>query len=78
MNQAGTTVWINTPQDTLFDRLLLEKDKRPLIKELSDEQVKNFISKKIIDRKIYYEQADVTVEELPVELDNLIEKIFHA
>ena len=78
MNQAGTTVWINTPLDTLFKRLVAEKDKRPLIKELSDDQLKYFISKKFADRKIYYEQADVTVDEEPVQLDRLIEKIFHA
>ena len=78
MNQAGTTVWINTPLDTLFDRLMMEKEKRPLIQNLSDDQLRNFISKKIADRRIYYEQADIMVEEQPVELDKLIEKIFHA
>lgn len=78
MNQSGTTVWINTPLDTLFDRLVKEKDKRPLIKELSVEQLRWFISKKFADRKIYYEQANVTVDEEPVQLDRLIEKIFHA
>lgn len=78
MNQSGTTVWINTPLDILYKRLVAEKDKRPLIKELSDDQLRNFISKKFADRKIYYEQADVTVDEEPVQLDKLIEKIFHA
>jgi len=78
MNQSGTTVWINTPLDTLFQRLVSEKEKRPLIKELSDEQLQHFISKKFSDRKIYYEQAAVTVDEEPVRLDKIIEKIFHA
>ena len=78
MNQSGTTVWINVPLDTLFERLVKEKEKRPLIKELSDEQLKGFISKKFSDRKIYYEQADVTVDEEPVLLESLINKIFHA
>ena len=78
MNKSGTTVWINTPLDTLFQRLIGEKEKRPLIKQLSDEQIKGFIAKKFSDRKIYYEQASVTVDEEPVQLDQLIEKIFHA
>jgi len=78
MKQSGTTVWINTPLDTLFERLVNEKDKRPLIKDLSGEQLKGFIGKKFADRKIYYEQADVTVDEEPVQLEQLIEKIFHA
>ena len=78
MNQAGTTVWINTPLDTLFERLAKEKDKRPLIKELSNEQLRNFIRKKFAGRKIYYEQAHLAVDEEPVQLDKLVEKIFHA
>lgn len=78
MNQAGTTVWINTPKDILFGRLVKEKEKRPLIKNLSDDQLHSFISRKFSDRKIYYEQADITVDEEPVLLDHLIEKIFHA
>ena len=53
MNTAGTTVWINTPQDTLHKRLVVEKDKRPLIKDLTDEQLRNFIQKKFSDRRIY-------------------------
>jgi shikimate kinase len=78
MNQSGTTVWINTPLDVLFQRLLQEKEKRPLIKSLSDDQLRSFIIKKFSDRKIYYEQADVIMDEEPVLLDKLIEKIFHA
>lgn len=78
MNQAGTTVWINTPLDILFERLVQEKAERPLIRELADEQLKAFIHKKFASRKIYYEQAAVTIEEEPVPLDKLIEKIFHA
>ena len=78
MHQSGTTVWINTPLEILFERLVKEKDKRPLIKELSDEQLESFIRKKFADRKIYYEQADVKLDEEPVQIEKLIEKIFHV
>lgn len=78
MNKAGTTVWINAPLDVLHHRLMKEKDKRPLIKEIPDDQLRNFIGKKFSDRKIYYELADVTMDEEPVQLEKLIEKVFHA
>ena len=78
MNQAGTTVWINSPLEILFQRLVQEKEKRPLIKELSAEQLQSFISRKFADRKIYYEQADIKMDEEPVQIEKLIEKIFHA
>ena len=78
MNDSGTSVWINTPLEILFTRLIKEKDKRPLIKSLSDAQLENFINKKFSDRKIYYDQADITIDEEPLRLEYLIEKILHA
>ena len=78
MNNEGTTVWINTPADVLFDRLLKERERRPLIRDLSDDKLRRFIHKKFADRRIYYEQAEVKVEDEPMELDQLIEKIFRA
>lgn len=78
MHREGITVWINTPLEILFQRLVKEKDKRPLIKELSDEQLRGFISKKFADRKMYYEQASIIMDEEPVQIEKLIERIFHA
>lgn len=78
MNRSGTTLWINTGLDVIFERLTGEKHKRPLIKNLSDEQLRYFIGKKFAGRKIYYEQADFSVEEDPLMLDMMIQKIFHA
>lgn len=78
MNKTGTSVWINTPPDILFERLVNQKSKRPLIRDLSDEQLRGFISKKFADRRMYYEQAELVVEEEPVQLGKLIETIFHA
>lgn len=78
MNQSGTTVWINTPLDTLYQRLKEEKQNRPMISGLSDEQLRGFIIKKFSDRKIYYEQADVVIDEDPVKLDVLVESVFKS
>lgn len=78
MNRSGITVWLDTPLDVLFERLLKEREERPLLKDLSDEQIKGFIIKKFADRKIYYEQAEIIINEQPVDLKALIEKICHA
>ena len=78
MKSNGIVVWINTNPELLFQRLLSEKDKRPLIRNLTDEQLKGFIFKKIGDRRIYYQQANMIMEEEEPELDSLIKKIFHA
>ena len=78
MNKAGTAVWINTPIDLLHERLIKDKADRPLIKNLDDAQLRSFIIKKFSDRKIYYEQADITIDDEEISLDHFIEKIFHA
>jgi len=77
MNQSGTSIWINTAIDTLYQRLIKEKATRPLIKDLTNDQLRGFVIRKFSDRKIYYEQADIVVDEDPVRLESLIEKIFH-
>lgn len=78
MNKAGTSVWINTPVDLLHERLLKDKAQRPLIKNLDDTQLKGFIIKKFSDRKIYYEQAEMVVEENEKSIEKIVEKLFHA
>ncbi len=78
MNNSGTTVWINTPMEILYERLIHDKNHRPLISKLPDEQLKAYIKKKFADRRIYYEQASITIEEEPLDLDTLVQKIFYA
>lgn len=78
MNSSGISVWLNTSLETLFERLVKEREKRPLLKDLSDNQLKSFIGKKFADRRMYYEQAKLTVEEKQECLDAFVQKIFHA
>lgn len=78
MNDAGTTVWINTSAEILHERLLKEKSHRPLLKDLSDDQLKSFIMRKYADRRIFYEQADVVIDDETISLDEFLQKIFHA
>lgn len=78
MKSRGATVWINCSTDCLFSRLVKEKEKRPLIREIPDDELKAFIMKKYADRKIFYQQASVVLNEDDVTLEALIEKTFHA
>ncbi|MFM2338668.1 MAG: hypothetical protein RL115_1861 [Bacteroidota bacterium] len=77
MKQQGVVVWINTPMPILFNRLIKEKEKRPLIKDLSNDQLLDFINKKLADRKLFYEQAHRILQEEDLSLDAIILKIFN-
>jgi shikimate kinase len=78
MKQQGKVVWLNTSVDILLERLLKQKHSRPLIKNISDAELKSFIIKKLQDRKMYYEQAHVMLHEESITLESLLKSIEHA
>jgi shikimate kinase len=78
MKKEGTVVWLNTSIEALAERLKREKAKRPLIKDISDDELRSYILKKMNDRRLYYEQADVHVDEADANIDSLLQQILHA
>jgi len=78
MKQQGTVVWLNTSVNTLLERLLKQKNSRPLIKNISDSELKSYIIKKLQDRKMYYEQAHVMLHEEGITTESLLKSIAHA
>jgi shikimate kinase len=77
MNDHGITIWLNSSIAVLAERLKCEKAKRPLIAKINEEELKEFIEKKIEERKPYYSKANIEIVE-SVEVDLLIQKIQNA
>ena len=61
MNQEGVTIWLNEPIDVLAKRLVPEKEKRPLIKNLSDVELSHFLEEKLAERQQWYSLAMETI-----------------
>lgn len=78
MKKQGTVIWLNTQVDILVNRLLKDKYSRPVLKDVADEELKPYILKKILSRKLYYEQADIIVNEESLSVDTFAEIITHA
>jgi shikimate kinase len=78
LKKKGTVVWINCSTDCLYNRLIKEKEKRPLIKNIPDDELKSYIIKKYSSRKIFYQQANVILPEEVITVENLVNRIFHA
>jgi shikimate kinase len=57
MNARGITIWIDERIPVLLKRLKPEKDHRPLIRDLSDDQLQDFLSRKLEGRLHFYSQA---------------------
>jgi shikimate kinase len=77
LKKSGAVVWINSSIDNLYKRLIKEKAQRPLISEVPDEELKLFISNKFSKRKIFYQQADIIINEEEMDLEKLVGRIFH-
>lgn len=72
----GLVVWLNCSVEGLLGRLVKEKDRRPLIRDIPDPQLRSFIEKKLSHRKIFYQQASVILPEEGLALDTLVSRVF--
>lgn len=73
------SIYLKASIDTLYNRLLKGKQKRPLIANLNDNEIKEFIAKHLFDRSFYYNQATYkvnvdakTIDEIVAEIANLL------
>lgn len=63
MNKNGITIWIDESVEVLVERLKPGKDHRPLIKDLTDEELNHFLSAKMKEREPFYSQATYRLQD---------------
>ncbi|MCR4031192.1 MULTISPECIES: shikimate kinase [Flavobacterium] len=63
------SIYLKASIDTLYNRLIHNKSKRPLIANMNEEEMREFIAKHLFDRSFYYNQAQhkVVVDDRSVE-----------
>ncbi|WP_431242790.1 shikimate kinase [Flavobacterium sp. P21] len=68
-NNDIVSIYLKASIDTLYNRLVHNKSKRPLIAEMNEEEMKEFIAKHLFDRSFYYNHAQhkVSVDDKSVE-----------
>lgn len=74
MQEKGNTIYLKQSIEVLFQRLKKQKNKRPLIKDLDDAKLLEFIKSKLSERETLYSKATVTLEDISVS--NLLEIIY--
>ncbi len=72
MKRNGKVLWLNTSLEALNQRLMKEKISRPLLKGITEKDLRAYIIRKLSERKMYYEQADLMVHEEATDLDSFI------
>jgi shikimate kinase len=68
MNENGTCIYLQSSPERIYTRLINEREKRPLIKNLQEQELLFYITEKIKEREPYYNQAEIILE-----VDNLTE-----
>lgn len=61
LKKLSTTIYLKTSINSLVNRLIVEKQKRPLMAHLNDEDLHEFIGKHLFERTTFYQQSDFTV-----------------
>lgn len=57
MNAHGTTVYLQATPQLLTQRLVGEKEQRPLLHDVADTELEAFIAAKLAERAPFYQQA---------------------
>jgi shikimate kinase len=71
----GLLVFIDLPSIAIAQRLETSKVKRPLIKNLKGNELVTFIEDKLSQRKVFYDQAHISVSGISLTPQQLAQKI---
>lgn len=59
MNESGISIYLKSSPEKIFERLITETEKRPLIKNLQGGELLFYITEKIKEREAFYNQAKI-------------------
>ena len=75
MKNQGLVVYVDLQDSVLYERLSKAKKIRPSIVGMDEKQLKEFISNQLKARIPFYEQADLTISGLSINVSVIVEKI---
>lgn len=62
INEKSKSIFLRASVSTLTNRVLLQKNSRPLIAKLADSDIPEFIAKHLFERNPYYGNAHFTID----------------
>lgn len=75
INRHGVSVYLKASPEELTERLSSRKQKRPLIKDLSDEELFKFIKDKLEEREPFYGKARYIVDGIKTDIRDLTDRL---
>jgi shikimate kinase len=71
MLDTGVTVYIKMSTSQLVSRLLGSTGKRPVLKNVPDDKLYSFIEEKLAVREKFYNKANIIIEGINLDINNL-------
>jgi len=71
MLETGLTLYLKLTPAELKSRLSESKGERPLIKDLDQERLQQYIEEKLADREKWYDRSEITVEGINLDINLL-------
>ena len=62
LNDNTITIYLRANVNTLTERLIKQKEKRPIIAKISDEDLPEFIAKHLLERNIFYNKSQFIID----------------
>lgn len=75
MKTGGICIYLEASPQLLFSRLTKQKNARPLLAGLENEQLKNFLAEKLSERMPFYAQAHYRVAATNVRIGELAKMV---
>ena len=75
MNKEGVTVYIKMHPKSLAHRLKHARRLRPVVRDIQNAGMQNFVEEQLAEREGFYEQAKITVKGENLDLEKLTEEI---
>ena len=71
MHESGLTIYLKMTPGQLKSRLLRSSKERPLLKDISKDELESYIEKKLREREKWYSGADITFNRFDADLSDL-------
>lgn len=75
INNSSKSIFLRASISTLTERLSKQKEKRPIIANISDENLPEFIAKHLFERNEFYSKALISVNTDSREPDDIVSEI---
>lgn len=72
LNELGITIYLQRPAKELFNRLVNAKDQRPLVKQLTKDELLKYIEATLTEREEYYRKAHLILDRNQQEVKQII------